>query len=115
MLAWCLQNDVPFLAWSPLASGFLVETFATVTMPKEDFRHRLPWAAEDHQRTLSALHQALEPHGGTRRAAIGWLLSQPNVHVILGARSADEARALAEYEPLTPEQAAALNQVQGLG
>jgi aryl-alcohol dehydrogenase-like predicted oxidoreductase len=41
VLAWCRQHQVPFLAWSPLASGFLADGFDPAALTAGDLRRRL--------------------------------------------------------------------------
>ncbi|MEL6893468.1 MAG: aldo/keto reductase [Actinomycetota bacterium] len=43
-VAWCAEHAVPFLAWAPLASGFLVDDFDLDALHPDDLRHRLTWA-----------------------------------------------------------------------
>jgi len=40
VLAWCQQHQVPFLAWSPLASGFLADGFDLAALTTGDLRRR---------------------------------------------------------------------------
>jgi aryl-alcohol dehydrogenase-like predicted oxidoreductase len=44
VLDWCARHGATFLAWSPLASGFLADGFDLSRLEPGDFRHRLPWA-----------------------------------------------------------------------
>ncbi len=44
VLDWCAQHKVPFLAWSPLAPGFLADRFDLAALTTGDLRRRLRWA-----------------------------------------------------------------------
>ena len=50
VIQWCHERGVPFLAWSPLASGFLTDSFDLGTLDPDDLRHRLRWATTDAER-----------------------------------------------------------------
>ena len=103
VLDWCQRNDVPFLAWSPLASGFLTTGFDLASLDPEDFRHRLPWAAPDRCRWIDDWRARTAQLGGAEQVAIGWLLARTNVHVIVGARTPAEAEAIPDFRPITSE------------
>jgi aryl-alcohol dehydrogenase-like predicted oxidoreductase len=108
VLGWCQANQAPFLAWSPLASGFLADGFDPDKLPRDDFRRRSPGAEPDRRARVDRLRDALAqiggPGQGARHVAVGWLLAQGSVHVIIGARSPGEAGELASYRPLGDDQ-----------
>lgn len=109
VLRWCQEHDLPLLAWSPLASGFLVDGFDPAALPPDDFRRRSKWASRPGLAEIGRLRAALvhvgDPGQTARQVAVGWLLAQPSVHVIVGARHPREAAELAEYRPLSADQA----------
>lgn len=94
-LAWCRDNDVPFLAWAPLASGFLTDGFDLSTLAADDLRTRLVWAtgADDvTQRVRAALADVADEAGASMiDVAIAWTVRRPDVGAIIGARSPHEA------------------------
>jgi aryl-alcohol dehydrogenase-like predicted oxidoreductase len=110
VLDWCRQHQVPFLAWSPLASGFLADGFDLAALGAGDLRRRLRWAdpavldMAALRRDLSAVASA----AGLSMTALaaGWVLSQEALPII-GARTPAEARQLAAFRPLPPDLAAA--------
>src|SRR5829696_8193717 len=55
VLDWCAAHGGAFLAWAPLASGFLTERFDLARLAPNDLRRRLPWAQQD----LGALRRRL--------------------------------------------------------
>ena len=91
VLDWCAARGIPFLAWSPLASGFLVDGFDLEATHSTDLRRRLRWASTEHdrtQRTRSALQTVAEQHDTTMVAvALAWVTRRPGVHAIVGART----------------------------
>jgi aryl-alcohol dehydrogenase-like predicted oxidoreductase len=110
VLEWCRQHQVPFLAWSPLASGFLADGFDLAALGAGDLRRGLRWA-DPAVLDLAALRRDLSMiasgAGLTMTAlAAGWVLSQ-GAQPIIGARTPAEARQLAAFRPLPPDLAAA--------
>jgi aryl-alcohol dehydrogenase-like predicted oxidoreductase len=99
VLEWCRTRHVPFLAWSPLASGFLTVDFDPQTLDAQDFRRRERWAHEPDRSALRTLVSRLAEIGRLRgmaghQVALGWVLRTPYVHAIVGARSPAEATVL---------------------
>ena len=93
--AWCEARDVPFLAWSPLASGFLVDGFDPEDTAPGDLRRRLPWATGEGAERLAAVRdEAAASHRSLREHALGWAAA--TAHPIVGARTPEEAQALAD-------------------
>jgi aryl-alcohol dehydrogenase-like predicted oxidoreductase len=109
-LAWCKEYGVPFLAWSPLAAGFLADGFDVAALTAGDLRRRLRWAdpavvdLAGLRRELSALASG----AGLSMSALaaGWVLAQ-GAQPIIGARTADEARQIAAFRPIPADLAAA--------
>jgi aryl-alcohol dehydrogenase-like predicted oxidoreductase len=110
VLAWCAEYGVPFLAWSPLAAGFLADGFDLAALTAGDLRRRLRWAdpavvdLAGLRRALSALAAA----AGLSMSALaaGWVLAQ-RAQPIIGARTAAEARQIAAFRPISADLAAA--------
>jgi aryl-alcohol dehydrogenase-like predicted oxidoreductase len=105
VLDWCAEHGVTFLAWSPLASGFLADGFDLTVLPPGDFRHRLPWA-DPARLGLPLLRAELAQIAGeaglsVTALAIGWVLAK-GAKAIVGARTPAEAAAIASYRPLPP-------------
>ena len=118
VLDWCAARGIPFLAWSPLASGFLVDGFDLEATHATDLRRRLRWASTEHdrtQRTRSALQTVAEQHDTTMVAvALAWVTRGPGVHAIVGARTPAEAELLGRPLPrLTSENVQLLDQAGG--
>jgi aryl-alcohol dehydrogenase-like predicted oxidoreductase len=110
VLAWCRQHQVPFLAWSPLASGFLADGFDLAALTAGDLRRRLRWA-DPAVLDLAALRRDLAQiaaQAGLSMTALaaGWVLAR-GARPVIGARTAGEARQIAGYRPLPPALAAA--------
>lgn len=105
VLAWCRAHRVPFLAWSPLASGFLAEGFDLAALDPTDLRRGLIWAQTASQerlaRTRRALTDVARELGTTMTSvALGWVVAQPGVAAIVGARTPVEAAAAASVADL---------------
>ena len=73
---WCADFDVRFLAWAPLASGFLTDDFDLDATDPLDLRRRLPWATGQGAAKLEsvraeaarwAVHSATTPSPGHQR------------------------------------------------
>ena len=102
VLPYVQQHAIGFLAWSPLASGFLTDTFDLASLAPEDFRRRHPYAQPATYAKLIKLRQALQPiaagNGKTLSdLALAWLQSQPGVTgAMVGIRNAQEAIAMVD-------------------
>jgi aryl-alcohol dehydrogenase-like predicted oxidoreductase len=114
VLDWCASHGATFLAWSPLASGFLADDFEVDALGAGDFRRSLPWADQDRldlarlRRELAGL--AAEGWMTMAGLAVGWVLAK-GARAIVGARSPAEARAITNFRPLPPDFAAAVEDV----
>jgi aryl-alcohol dehydrogenase-like predicted oxidoreductase len=110
VLEWCAENGVTFLAWSPLASGFLADGFDLEALGPTDFRRRKPFADPSRLNLLSMREhlRALASEAGLSMTAlaIGWVLAQ-GARVIVGARSPAEAATIASYRALPADLAVA--------
>jgi aryl-alcohol dehydrogenase-like predicted oxidoreductase len=90
VLPFARGRSLGFLAWAPLASGFLVEGFSLDGLEASDFRRRHPFAELD----LEPVRAELRSGGG----AVEWVLANPAVTgAIVGVRNEEEARALARH------------------
>lgn len=102
-LAWCKENQVTVLAYSPMAQGLLTGKFGPDhRFEKGDHRssNRLfqPDVYPHVQKALEALRPMAEKKGITMaQLALAWVISKPGVCAIAGARDAvqseDNARA----------------------
>ena len=102
ILPYSQQHNIAVLAWSPLASGFLVDGFALGKLDADDFRHR-HWLAQPERHThlqevRSKLLAIAHDHGRTlRELAIAWVLAHTAVTAaIIGIRNEQEARQIAD-------------------
>jgi aryl-alcohol dehydrogenase-like predicted oxidoreductase len=114
VLDWCTSHGATFLAWSPLASGFLADDFRLGALAAGDFRQRLPWA-DPARLDLARLRRdlgelALEASMTMAGLAVGWVLAK-GARAIVGARTPAEARAMTDYRPLPPDLAAAAEDI----
>ena len=97
VLPFSQEHSIGVLCWSPLASGFLVDSFDLDALDPRDFRRTRPFAQEPTYSRLVQLRTTLQSiargHNRTmRELAIAWILRQPAVTgAIIGIRSAREA------------------------
>ena len=97
---WCAEAGAAFLAWSPLATGFLVDGFDVEATVPGDRRRSLPWASGEGARRVAAVRAEAAAAGRTvREHALAWVLETS--YPIVGARTAEEARALASSSAAT--------------
>jgi aryl-alcohol dehydrogenase-like predicted oxidoreductase len=109
VLDWCARHGALFLAWSPLASGFLVGGFDLAALAPDDLRHRLPWAGRDLGGVLGRLAAVAERHGvPPHRVALAWAARRPGTYAIVGARNAAEATDVIPLPDLTAADVADL-------
>jgi len=102
VLDWCTAHDCAFLAWAPLASGFLTAGFDLTVLAPDDLRHRLPWAARDLTRLRGRLATVAARHGVPQhRVALAWTARRPGTYAIAGARTPAEAADLGPLPHLT--------------
>ncbi len=92
------REELGFLAWSPLASGFLLDSFELDRLDAADFRRRHPFGTEPLARPRRAAVErlaAIARRRGRTMAdlAVAWILRRPEVTgAIVGIRSPEEAR-----------------------
>ena len=112
-LAYCRENNVGVLCYSPLERGLLAGTVPPDRQFKEgDHRatHRF-FTPENRQRVLDAL-QRIRPIADAKgvslaQLVINWTIHQPGITAALvGARNAEQAthNAAAMYFTLTPDE-----------
>src|SRR2546421_7497004 len=87
ILPFSQQHGIGVLAWSPLASGFLTDSFDLESLDSQDFRRRHPYAQEPTYARLTQVRMrlhaiALEHRKTLTNLAIAWVLRQP---VLTGA------------------------------
>ena len=88
---WCATAGVAFLAWSPLASGFLVDGFDPEATAPGDLRRRLRWTTGEGARALEAVRAEAAAAGQSlREHALAWAAA--SAYPIVGARSPAEAQ-----------------------
>lgn len=116
VLPYSQAQGIGVICWSPLASGFLTDTFALESLDREDFRRRHRYAQEPAATKLRHVRAALLPLAQNRgktltNLAIAWLLHHSAVTgAIIGIRSEREAREMVTFPDwqLTDEEAAAV-------
>jgi aryl-alcohol dehydrogenase-like predicted oxidoreductase len=109
VLDWCAAHGAQFLAWSPLASGFLADGFELAALEPGDFRRRKRFA-DPSRLNLAGLRRDLQALAGQAglsmtALAIGWILAK-GARAIIGTRTPAEAEAIGTYRPLPPDLAA---------
>ena len=102
VLDWCAGHGSAFLAWAPLASGFLIEGFDLAGLAPDDLRHRLPWAGSDLGPLRRRLAAVAARHGvPVHRVALAWVTRRAGTYAIVGARTPAEAADLHPLPDLT--------------
>jgi aryl-alcohol dehydrogenase-like predicted oxidoreductase len=102
VLDWCAEHGSAFLAWAPLASGFLIEGFDLAGLAPDDLRHRLPWAGSDLGPLRRRLAAVAARHGvPVHRVALAWVTRRAGTYAIVGARTPAEAADLHPLPDLT--------------
>jgi aryl-alcohol dehydrogenase-like predicted oxidoreductase len=125
----CIDQGVGFLAWSPLAGGFLTGKYRPgKARPKVARRSQPPSDDGDYQDYVNEEHGfwvvdaldeiAKEHNGSVAQAALNYLLRKPGVTgVITGARTPDQLvdnLGAVEWE-MTDEEVARLDEMTKLG
>jgi aryl-alcohol dehydrogenase-like predicted oxidoreductase len=105
ILPLAVDRGIGFLAWSPLAAGFLADGFDIDGLDPDDFRRTHPFARLD----LTDLRTTLRRVGGgtAAQAALAWVLHRQGVTgAIVGVRTEAEARELGGVAaiPLEPAE-----------
>jgi aryl-alcohol dehydrogenase-like predicted oxidoreductase len=116
VLEACRELGITLIAYQPLASGALTGKYLDGTRPIGIRRFREPFrGAQFHAlRPVVTLLKSIGDHYGKTpgQVALRWLLEQPNVVPIPGAKNADQVRhnAGALSFSLTPDEVAYLNE-----
>jgi aryl-alcohol dehydrogenase-like predicted oxidoreductase len=104
---WARANGAEFLAWSPLASGFLTSAFDPTELADDDLRRRLRWAQPEGAAALARLRDVASASGAPlEELALAWAARA--ARPIVGARTPAEATAMVRIEPIDDATAAAL-------
>lgn len=104
VLPYSAAHGIGVLCWSPLASGFLTDTFALDLLDPGDFRRTHRYAQEPAltrlRKTREALMAVAQGAGGKTltNLAIAWVLRQPAVTgAIIGIRNEREAQEMTQF------------------
>ena len=114
LLPWAQANDRLVIAYSPLSQGLLSGRYDPTTCPRATRSGTPAFLPENLARlapVLDVLRQVADAHGATcSQVALAWLVRRPNVVVIPGASSVEqaEANAAAADLELTDDEDAAL-------
>jgi aryl-alcohol dehydrogenase-like predicted oxidoreductase len=104
---WAVAHGAEFLAWSPLASGFLTSGFDVAELADDDLRRRLRWAQPEGAPRVARLREAAASVGAPlEELALAW--AARTARPIVGARTPAEAAAMAHLAPLDDRTAALL-------
>ncbi|MEW6566625.1 MAG: aldo/keto reductase [Chloroflexota bacterium] len=114
LLRACRELDVTLIAYSPLAMGLLSGKYdlAEGRLPRRFDRYLRAWTRQAVQEVIDLLTRiAQERQKSPSQVALNWLLRQPGVVVIPGAKNAAQARdnAGALGWELSPEEAEQLD------
>jgi aryl-alcohol dehydrogenase-like predicted oxidoreductase len=102
VLPFSQQHGIGFLAWSPRASGFLIDGFDLERLDPQDFRRRPPYAQEPAWTKLQQVREELQVvawdhHKQLIELALAWVLRLPEVTgAIIGIRNEQEVRAIGD-------------------
>lgn len=114
----CRELDVTLIAYTPLAGGLLTGKYSAQNRPRGFFRRVLPRyrrrALEQVQTVIELLREIGVRHSKTpSQVALRWLIEDPFVLPIPGAKNAAQARANAGALgfSLTPDEIEALGQM----
>jgi myo-inositol catabolism protein IolS len=97
VLRYCQQNNIRFLAYSPLAQGLLsAGENITQRLSRQDMRHKNPlFFPENHQQVQQLINklteQAKQQGLPLREFALQWLADQGGVSPIVGVRNLGHA------------------------
>ena len=100
--AYCIENNISILAYSPLAQGLLTGKFAPDHKfdPQDNRAKNKLFQGENYehaQQALSKLQPIADHHQcSLAQLALAWLIAQPQSQAIAGARHAEQATANAQ-------------------
>ena len=100
ILEWCHARGIAFLAWSPLASGFLADDFDLRTLDATDLRRGVVCAHASNEQRAARIRGAVsdvarELDTTMTSVALAWVVAHRVCGPIVGPGSAFEARAAA--------------------
>ena len=111
-LPYCAENNMGFLAYSPLAQGLLTgKVDPEREFPIGDLRHDNPRFSQDNRERVHGLLLALQPiaedHGlAMEQLVLAWTLTRPGLsHVLAGARNPEQALSNARAGEVVLDQA----------
>lgn len=97
-LPWCLEKDVAFLAYSPLAQGLLTGKMGPERVfSGDDQRITNPRYSVENRQKVQVLLNGIQPYAEKYGLSLGqlviaWTLAQPGMtHALVGARTAEQA------------------------
>jgi aryl-alcohol dehydrogenase-like predicted oxidoreductase len=107
VLPFCRGREVGVLSWSSLGEGLLTDGFDLDRLEPEDFRRREPNFVEPRYSRIRALAAELSSISSAAGrsvsdVAIAWLLAHGVTGAIVGVRTEEEARHLADAGRWTP-------------
>ena len=96
-MPYCLENNITILAYSSMAQGLLTGKFGpdhTFARGDHRFKNKL-FQPENYERVQKALERlrpiATANHMTLGQLALAWVISQPGICAIAGARNAEQA------------------------
>lgn len=101
-MAYCIENNISILAYSPLAQGLLTGKFGPGHKfdPADNRAKNKLFFGSNYERAQQALEKlrpiAQRHHTSLGNLAIAWLIAQPQTNAIVGARNAEQAAANAK-------------------
>jgi len=97
-LLWCLNNQVAFLAYSPLAQGLLTGKVGPERVfSSDDSRSTNPRYSVENRIKVKSLLDGIQPYAEKYGLTLGqmviaWTIAQPGVtHALVGARTPEQA------------------------
>lgn len=97
-LPWCLNNQVAFLAYSPLAQGLLTGKVGPERVfSSDDSRSTNPRYSVENRIKVKSLLDGIQPYAEKYGLTLGqmviaWTIAQPGVtHALVGARTPEQA------------------------
>ena len=118
-LPYCLKNNITLLAYSSMAQGLLTGKFGPDhKFAKGDHRYKNKLFQPDNYERVQKALEKLRPiahanHITLGQLALAWIISQPGICAIAGARNAEQAaqNAAAANVRLSREDLAAVNEI----
>jgi aryl-alcohol dehydrogenase-like predicted oxidoreductase len=120
LLAYCRQQNIAMLAYSPLANGLLTGKIGPERQFGEgDLRRMNPRFSKENRQRVGAMLEPLQPiaqrhHASIAKLVIAWTLAQPGITCVLcGARNQGQAteNARAAEIALSAEEMEAMDRV----